>query len=365
MAFWKSIVEWQRTGEKAGARFGAEQLVEQGVEARAARGLVEWVAAAAPRELRQLNAYYLAERLGCSRDQVLARLAPATVAGLFHLNWEVRCPACSTIQPAFPSLKEARSEHRCHACGNQYHSHMDDEVVVSFSVSEQVRRGGTADPGWRAEIDERYGHVTGHDILTAPAFRSLFVNEPLPTGESFQVRRVTLLFTDLGGSTALYARKGDPHAYSLVRGHFDRLQAEIQANHGVIVKTIGDSIMAVFGDEGAGLDASIGAQRALARFNEEQGLRGGEALLLRVGLHAGPCLLVTLNERLDYFGTTVNATSRLERLASPGEIVLTDEVWRGLDRAGRLDGLTVSQERATLRGLDDRPFLVLRVRVAG
>jgi class 3 adenylate cyclase len=88
--------------------------------------------------------------------------------------------------------------------------------------------------------------LTGKRLLSTQTFRDLFRNEVISTTEGLTARDITVLFTDLKGSTALYDRIGDRPAFNLVRQHFDSLGKVILAHDEAIVKTIGDAIMASF-----------------------------------------------------------------------------------------------------------------------
>lgn len=339
-----------------------ERLTSYGVSHEHAERLAQYLGSAPERELYRLNVRYLAERLSLPVRSTFIILAAALVAGVVKLDWEVRCPACGGQSPAFASLSEARSRQSCDACGSVFDAHLDEEVLVTFTVSELIRPlgPGADDPLWRLQIDQRYGRISGHDLLTVQSFRDLFVKEPLPGGESFEVRRMTLLFTDLGGSTALYARKGDPRAYGLVREHFDLLLRAIDEAGGAVVKTIGDAIMAVFPLSDGALRAGLEGQRAIAAFNRQRALSKDEALLLKAGIHSGPCLAVTLNGRLDYFGTTVNAAARVEKLARPGEVIFTAQARSELIDQSLLDDLPLVEEQIMLRGLRNQSFTIYR-----
>lgn len=341
------------------------------VEALAARGmppelrtkLLAFLTTAPDREVYRFNAYALAANLGLQRREMLTVLAPTVLEGVFNLNWEVHCNHCHHQQPAFAALSSATAHHICGGCRGEFNATLDDQVRVTFSINDTLRTIAplsNEDEEWRYAIDDQYGFVTGHDLLTVQVFRDLFVNEPIPTHESFEIRRLTLMFTDLGGSTALYALKGDPRAYTLVREHYNLLFAIIANAGGAVVKTIGDAIMAVFPLSDLALRAAIQCHEAMLRFNHERQLPPDEALLLKVGLHSGPCLAVTLNDRLDYFGTTVNAAARAEKAARGGELVFTAEVEQSLQDPSALDKLTLTTEQFTFRGLDDRPFLIYK-----
>src|SRR4029077_11759556 len=90
------------------------------------------------------------------------------------------------------------------------------------------------------------------DILTAARvtnwqkFRDLFSSEVIAPGEQITVGSQVILFTDLRGSTAMYQGIGDAPAYALVRDHFVALTAAVDRQHGAVVKTIGDAVMACF-----------------------------------------------------------------------------------------------------------------------
>src|SRR5512132_4445094 len=100
--------------------------------------------------------------------------------------------------------------------------------------------------------------------------------------------------------------------------HFDVLKKVIAEEDGAIVKTIGDAVMAVFRRPAAALKAMLSAQEMLAA-----PAPGVAPLTLKAGLHAGPCIAVTLNDKLDYFGSTVNMAARLESLSSGNDVIIS------------------------------------------
>ena len=161
--------------------------------------------------------------------------------------------------------------------------------------------------------------VIAAEVTTMQSFRDLFSNEALRPGEQIAVGSLTIIFTDLRGSTQLYNEIGDAPAFGLVMDHFDVLREAIRAEGGAIVKTIGDAIMAVFRRPAPALRSMLRAQAVLAgRYNRP--------LTLRAGIHYGPCIAVTLNERLDYFGSTVNKAARLEHFSTGGDVIISDAV---------------------------------------
>jgi class 3 adenylate cyclase len=83
-----------------------------------------------------------------------------------------------------------------------------------------------------------------------------------------------------------------------------------------------------------------------------------EGLTMKVGVHGGPCLVVRANDRLDYFGTTVNLSARLQAQAGPSEVVLTEENASDEAVAPRLAGLPRRPFAAKLKGIRDEQRLV-------
>ena len=166
--------------------------------------------------------------------------------------------------------------------------------------------------------------------------------------EGLGVKDIALLFTDLKGSTALYDRIGDLNAFALVQQHFDRLQDVTVRHNGAIIKTIGDAVMAAFLKPADAVQAALDMRSEIAAFNERQ---PDKALILKIGVHKGAAIAVTLNERLDYFGQTVNIAARVQNLADADEIFVSQDVY---DATGVRDGLAafaVEPRTAQLRGV--------------
>jgi class 3 adenylate cyclase len=163
--------------------------------------------------------------------------------------------------------------------------------------------------------------ATAHSVSLMPEFRRHFASEILRPGLSLQVARVALLFTDLTNSTQLYNTIGDASAFSIVQDHFVLLDAIIAKHEGVVVKTIGDAVMAAFPDEAQAIRAAVEMHAAFGKFRDDHD--HAKTTRLKIGMHAGPCYAVTANGILDYFGQTVNIAARLQGEAKPGEIVLS------------------------------------------
>jgi class 3 adenylate cyclase len=191
-------------------------------------------------------------------------------------------------------------------------------------------------------------YLSGKRLLTTQTFRDLFRSEVTRGSEGLSVKDISLLFTDLKGSTALYDRIGDLNAFALVQQHFDRLQNVTVRHNGAIIKTIGDAVMAAFLKPADAVQAALDMRSEIASFNERQ---PDKALILKIGVHMGAAIAVTLNERLDYFGQTVNIAARVQNLAGADEIFVSQDVY---DAAGVRDGLAayaVEPRTAQLRGV--------------
>jgi class 3 adenylate cyclase len=202
--------------------------------------------------------------------------------------------------------------------------------------------------------------VTAAEVFAMQPFRDLFSAEALRPGEQVSVGSVTLLFTDVKDSTRLYREIGDAPAFGRVMSHFEVLREVVARHEGAVVKTMGDAIMAVFTRPSRGASAALEMQRALRESNGRAGLG---AVRLKAALHAGPCIAVTLNDRLDYFGSTVNIAARLVGLAQGGEVVMSEAVWNDPDVAAAHRGTGEDPIECTLRGFDDQRFRAWRLRV--
>ncbi len=211
------------------------------------------------------------------------------------------------------------------------------------------------------EVDFPSQAATAHEVSMLPEFRRQFAREVLKPGLTLRIARVSLLFSDLTGSTALYTRVGDAKAFSLVQDHFELLREVIAKYDGTIVKTIGDAVMAAFMTEASAVRCAVEMHR---RFPEFRRLSETENVLtLKVGVHSGPCYAVTANGVLDYFGQTVNVAARLQGAAGGGEIVLTRTL---CDAATKHDWLPKDAPSeafaAELKGLA-QPLEAVRLRI--
>jgi class 3 adenylate cyclase len=209
-----------------------------------------------------------------------------------------------------------------------------------------------ADDKFHDLFGRRHPFLTAKRLFTSQTFRDLFRADTLAVDQRLKLTSLTVLFTDLKGSTALYERVGDLVAYEIVQAHFHVLGDVVRTNSGAIVKTIGDAVMATFPTPDFGLRAALEMREAMDKLNRGQ---RHEDLVLKIGMHEGPCLAVTLNDRLDYFGQTVNIAARVQGLAESRNIFATAPVVTNDAVAGILRdrSLVASPQRALLKGIKD------------
>ncbi len=167
-----------------------------------------------------------------------------------------------------------------------------------------------------------------NDALTAARaaalalFRELFPNEVLAPGQLATVSTVTFLVTALDPALAdaLYRDLGDARAFGVIHEHFRLLGDAIRRGGGAVVKTQGEGLVASFSDVTAAVRTALELPSCLAANEATRSLR------LRIGVHRGPALATTVNDQLDYFGTTARQALRALDFARAGELVLTPTV---------------------------------------
>src|SRR5260370_37123652 len=104
-----------------------------------------------------------------------------------------------------------------------------------------------------------------------PEFRRLCPEQLLRPGDNADIGWIAIMFTDLKGSTELYDALGDVTAYNLVLDHFAFLLERVERNHGFVVKTVGDAVMAAFSRLDDAVRAALAIQNETTRFNSAPG----------------------------------------------------------------------------------------------
>ena len=141
--------------------------------------------------------------------------------------------------------------------------------------------------------------------------------------EKFQ-RVLTVMFTDLKGSTAIAEAQGDIAVRAMLQRYHDLVTVSVRSNRGTLVKTIGDGSLSHFEDALDACRAAAAIQRGMEAINLAKDYK--TLLLARIGMHTGECLL----EKNDVFGDVVNTASRFESSAHAGEILVSEETYNAL-----------------------------------
>jgi class 3 adenylate cyclase len=140
------------------------------------------------------------------------------------------------------------------------------------------------------------------------------------------------------------------NAYFLVRQHFDILDKVIRERSGIIVKTIGDAVMAGFERSQDAVRAAIEIIEELSRFNETS----SRPLGLKIGVHRGRAIAVRLNDRIDYFGQDVNIAARVQGCADVNEVCITNTVVEAPGVSEIIQSCSISRDYENLKGVGQK-----------
>ena len=172
--------------------------------------------------------------------------------------------------------------------------------------------------------------ISRDDVLTAarasalPRFRELFPGEVLDEGRLVEADQVTLLAATIASIDTLYEQQGDAQAFAIVQQHQADIEVAVRQHRGEVVKVIGETVVASFHD------ARQAVRAAFAMCKQDASDPAAQALQPAVGVHRGPALVTTANNRLDYFGATARQATALPGLAGPG-ISLTESVFADVE----------------------------------
>jgi len=330
--------------------------------------LIDWLALASPEECFRINLKMLGRSLDLPLESILPPFIQAAHDGVFTLSWEYHCPHCHAIPDFQHNLRSTHSESDCPLCNVQFRNTLDENVEVTFTIHESIASlpKNVIDDWKRAMYGAAEAHnyampalyLSGLDCLSHPLFHQLFGDDVLSSDESLDIKRITLLFSDIKGSTKMYSDHGDTRSYTIVREHFKILFHSIEKHGGTVVKTIGDAVMAVFITPDKGMKAAIEAWQRFAKRSWD----GIGQLEIKMGLHAGSAIAVNLDQRMDYFGNTVNMAARIQGLADDHTICFTQSI---LDDPGasavlkelqRERGIKVLRRQAKLKGIGETAY---------
>jgi class 3 adenylate cyclase len=156
---------------------------------------------------------------------------------------------------------------------------------------------------------------------------------------------VTILFSDIKGSTSYFERRGDAEGLAMLQHHNDLLFPVIQNSGGRVVKTIGDAIMACFKDPVGAIKAAIQMQQVM---EDDRAVTESfdDHIHIRVALHMGP----GLEKDNDVYGDVVNASAKVQQQTEPDQIIITDVLVEAAHEAG---AQCVKLGRAEMKGKDE------------
>ena len=192
-------------------------------------------------------------------------------------------------------------------------------------------------------------------ILALSELREIFKDAQFDTKLEVILGKHTILFTDIVGSSDFYNHVGDAQAFVQVRDHFQEIFNEIHIKNGVVVKTIGDSVMASFKSPDDAIAAAIKIQE---RFHHD---RKDTCIRLRIAIHSGPVIAVQLKTGIDFFGHTVNYAAKIQTSGGAGEVVLSDIVHTSYQKNAKSD---FKVEKRTKQGADGASEEIFVVRVS-
>ncbi len=233
----------------------------------------------------------------------------------------------------------------------------EEVAIVGGDLTLHLENPGSDDQVILLERDaHRADAATAELVIANSEFRHYFAEQALAPGQQLSISRMYFLFTDLQNSVSLYEEFGDAEAYAMVRTHFKTLTGIIEEFGGTVIKTVGDSIMAVFSEPTAAIYAVEESHRRTQNDSPNR-------LTTKFGMHGGPCLVIDANGALDYFGRTVNMASRFQNLSAGGDFVISIDIAHSPEVAALLVELQAdcNDEEAVLKGFDEPvPFQRIR-----
>jgi class 3 adenylate cyclase len=155
-------------------------------------------------------------------------------------------------------------------------------------------------------------------------------------------RLITVMFTDIVGSTSWTEEAGDMAGRMSLKELNDIILPLISAHNGVLVKTMGDGTLSYFNAAQEAVRCAVAIQRGVDGYNREREAKSPH--LIRIGLHSGNGIV----ESNDIFGDVVNVASRIETLAPPGGIYISEDTLSRL--ADKSEFNVVFHKTATIKG---------------
>ncbi|MEW6618409.1 MAG: adenylate/guanylate cyclase domain-containing protein [bacterium] len=251
------------------------------------------------------------------------------MVGFFRYDWKHRS---SLEKEIIRRLVESPEEEKQRIIQHYLDNHrkaVDDLVRGGYIIYEEEKyklvpafiEGGLDWSGYDEEIDERI--LKGAGTIESLLRRRNEIDEII---RKEYKQKITVMFTDIVGSTEYFLTKGDIAGRAMVQRHNDMLFPIIEKHNGKIIKTIGDAIMAGFEKAQNGVLVAIEMQKALAKYNQ-----GAEdKIQIRIGIHTG----LAITEPDDIYGDTVHIAARIEALAEGDQILISGEIFKEIEQEG-------------------------------
>ena len=289
------------------------------------------------RLLFHIPIYEIGKAFDIPREKILDIFIQGVYDGVFILEWIYHCPVCGHIAYEAPSLHQASSQNFCTICNKVFNNTLDTNIEVCFSIHPRLKM---LDPTFKmnyiADIEKNIRNgkyrtwdtpdaIRGVEIIQNNLYRELMRSEVLIGTQVLPLKNATILFANITNSTKLYASLGDQKTFLLIKDYVRILSDIIRKCGGVPVKTIGGVVMGSFIDPSEAFQAAVKALRLLIKHSQNKPVN--ERIEIKMGLHSGPVLMVTLNNLLDYIGLTVNSALDTTYTALPNEIVISQALF--------------------------------------
>ncbi len=289
------------------------------------------------RLLFHIPIYEIGKAFDIPREKILDIFIQGVYDGVFILEWIYHCPVCGHIAYEAPSLHQASSQNFCTICNKVFNNTLDTNIEVCFSIHPRLKM---LDPTFKmnyiADIEKNIRNgkyrtwdtpdaIRGVEIIQNNLYRELMRSEVLIGTQVLPLKNATILFANITNSTKLYASLGDQKTFLLIKDYVRILSDIIRKCGGVPVKTIGGVVMGSFIDPSEAFQAAVKALRLLIKHSQNKPVN--ERIEIKMGLHSGPVLMVTLNNLLDYIGLTVNSALDITYTALPNEIVISQALF--------------------------------------
>ncbi len=239
----------------------------------------------------------------------------------------MKCADCHHINPGgakFCGECGTRLEIKCQSCGKGNPPTNKFCYECGHKLSESVK------PDKALNLDEPQNYIPEHLAQKILGGRASLEGER---------KQVTVLFADVSGFTALSEKLDPEEVRTLINKCFEIIIEEVHGYEGTINQFTGDGVMALFGAPLAledhpyrAVNAALAIQRRLRTYSDVLKKENGIDLKMRIGINTGLVVVGSIGNdlRMDYtaIGDTINLASRLQTLADPGEIVISENTYK-------------------------------------